>query len=447
LSNALSAVLIFGATGLGAWLLVRPAAWVGRRLGVVDHPDERRTKRRPIPTTGGFVIFAAIVGALLATLRIHGAVEPEVAGKLAVLAAGGAAVVVLGVLDDKLNLRPHVKLGVQIAIAVAMAAGGVGIDRMRFLFGPAIDVGWFGYPLTVFWFVGFMNAINLIDGLDGLASGIAAIAAAGLVAVGIINQNPFLYLMAAGMLGSTLGFLLHNFRRGNIYLGDAGSMVLGFFLAGGAIVGAYGDGASNALLVGAACMVVPAFDVVTSIVRRRRAQRGIMTADRSHIHHRLIRFGLHPKTAVVVLWGVTVFFSGQMLGFIAPHGILYIVTSYVVAALVANEIIKQHRKNVKTINSNLGRDLIELIGVGSEDADDADDGMSLHDMIVAQIRREVHHRKLERGQVDGPLEAVGAAGGDPAVAPGGDHPPTSAADGDGEEAEAPALEVDEARRG
>jgi len=451
LSSALSAILILGVTSLVSWLLTRPAAWLGLRLGLVDLPGRRRTKRRPIPTTGGLVVFSTIVASLFVTLRIHGSVEPEIAGKLAVLMAGGAAIVVLGMLDDKLSLRPRVKLGAQIVVAVAMAAGGVGIDRMRFLFGPAFDMGWFGYPLTVFWFVGFMNAINLIDGLDGLASGIAAIAAAGLVAVGIINQNPILYLMAAGMLGSTLGFLQHNFSRGDIYLGDAGSMVLGFFLAGGAIIGAYGDGASNALLVGAACMIVPAFDVVTSILRRRRAQRGIMTADRSHIHHRFIRFGLNPKMAVVLLWGVTVFFGGQMLGFIAPHGILYIVASYVVAAVVANEIVKQHRKNAKTINSNLGQDLVELIGVGSDDAEASADEMSLHELIVDQIRREVRHRKLTRGSDRPPAPAADARPGEcehDAVVRRPSLPQESAGAAGETPAEPvePALEADEARR-
>jgi UDP-GlcNAc:undecaprenyl-phosphate GlcNAc-1-phosphate transferase len=429
LSNALSAALIFGATALASWLLVRPAAWLGLRLGVVDLPDERRTKRRAIPTTGGLVVFCTIVGSLFVTLTIHGSVEPEISGKLMFLMAGGAAIVVLGMFDDKLNLRPQVKLGAQIVVAVAMAAGGVGIDRMRFLFGPAFDMGWFGYPLTVFWFVGFMNAINLIDGLDGLASGIAAIAAAGLVAVGIINQNPILYLMAAGILGSTLGFLQQNFSKGHIYLGDAGSMVLGFFLAGGAIIGAYGDGASNALLVGAACMVVPAFDVVTTIFRRRRSQRGIMTADSSHIHHRLIRFGLHPKMAVVLLWGVTVFFGGQMLGFIASHGILYVVVSYVVAALVVREIVKQHRKNVRTVNSNLGRDLAHLIGVGTDDGVEADDGeMSVRELIAAQVRREVHHRRLTRAKPRRPVSepTQDPAGVDASTA----QEPTPVLDGD-----------------
>lgn len=453
MTSALYAILIFGATGLVSWLLTRPAGWLGLRLGLVDLPGRRRTKRRPIPTTGGLVVFSAIVGSFFVTLRIHGSVEPEIAGKLAVLMAGGAAIVVLGMLDDKLSLRPQIKLGAQIAVAVAMAAGGVGIDRMRFLFGPALEIGWWGYPLTVFWFVGFMNAINLIDGLDGLAGGIAAIAASGLVAVGILNQNPILYLMAAGMLGGTLGFLERNFTKGNIYLGDAGSMVLGFFLAGGAIIGAYGDGASNALLVGTACMVVPAFDVVTTILRRRRTQRGIMTADRSHIHHRLIRFGLSPRMSVMVLWGVTVFFGGQMLGFIAPHGILYVVTSYLVAALVVSEILKQHRKNAKTINSNLGRDLIDLIGVGGdEEGEAAGEEMSLHELIVDQIRREVRHRRLTRRRERARVPVADSKPGErePDAIGGRTSLPqesTGAASGTPGEPVEPALEADEVRRG
>ena len=108
-----------------------------------------------------------------------------------------------------------------------MVAGGVGIEKIRFVGGQPHMLGWLTYPITVFWFVGFMNAVNLIDGLDGLASGIASIGAAALFAVGIINDNVLLSLMAAGILGSTVGFLLHNFREGNVYLGDAGSMTLG----------------------------------------------------------------------------------------------------------------------------------------------------------------------------------------------------------------------------
>ena len=232
MSGILCALGILVATGLVSWLLMRPATRLGLRLGLVDLPSTRRTRARPIPTTGGLVIFATTVAALVPAVRYCGQFESEVATKLAALIAGGAVIVFLGVLDDRLNLRPRIKLVVQIAVAVAMVYAGVGIERMRFLVGPTYELGWLTYPVTVFWFVGFMNAVNLVDGLDGLASGIAAIGAGALFVVGVFNENVLLYMMAASLLGSTLGFLLHNFREGNIYLGDAGSMLLGFFLAG-----------------------------------------------------------------------------------------------------------------------------------------------------------------------------------------------------------------------
>ena len=372
---------------------------MGLRLGLVDLPSTRRTRARPIPTTGGLVIFFTVLASLVGMLRICGYLAPEIALKLSALVTGSAVIVILGMLDDRLNLRPPVKLIVQVAVAVTMVSSGVGIERMRFLFGPTFELGWLKYPVTVFWFVAFMNAINLIDGLDGLAGGIAAIGAAGLFAVGILNENVLLYVVAASVLGSTLGFLTHNFREGNVYLGDAGSMLLGFLLAGGAVIGAYGDGASNALLVATACMAVPAFDVITTIIRREKTGSGVMTPDRSHTHHRLIRFGLSPRRTVVVLWCTTLFFGGQMLGFVAPHGLIYILASYVAAGVVANILVEQHRKNVKTIESDLKEELLYLIGSPSaRAASDTHPGMTLRELIVAQIRREARYRRIARDE-------------------------------------------------
>lgn len=399
--SVLFAVALIVATGVTSWLVMKPAARLGLRLGLVDLPSTRRTRARPIPTTGGLFVFAVFAASVIGSMWMCGGFEPEVGVKLSALMVGGVVIVILGMLDDRLNLRPIVKLIVQTAVAVTMVSAGARIEHLRFLFGPAHELRWLTYPVTVFWFLGCMNAINLVDGLDGLASGVAAIGALGLFAVGVINENPLLYMMAAGLLGSVAGFLLHNFREGNIYLGDAGSMVLGFFLAGGAVVGSYGDGASNALLVAGACMAVPAFDVVTTIVRRRRSHKGLMTPDRSHTHHRLIRFGLNPKMSVVVLWGVTFFFGGQMLGYIAPHGLVYILISYVVAALVANVVIDQHRKNTRTIRSDLKEELLYLVGhPDAFSAPDAHDGMTLRELIVAQIRREASYRRIRRSEGD-----------------------------------------------
>ncbi|MFH1502358.1 MAG: MraY family glycosyltransferase [Candidatus Eisenbacteria bacterium] len=417
------AFVVVGAATLASWLLTAPMARVGLRVGLVDLPSSRRTRARPIPTTGGIVIFLTLAASLALSLRFYGYASPEIATKLTALLLGGTAIVILGMVDDRVNLRPRVKLVVQLAVAIAVVSSGVAVDRIRFFFGPAFELGQLGGPLSVLWLVGCMNAVNLVDGLDGLASGIVSIGAVGLFAVGVINENPLLYMMAAGLLGSSLGFLVHNFRYGNVYLGDAGSMVLGFFLAGGAIVGAYADAASNAVLVAGACMAVPIFDVATTIMRRERAHRGVMTPDSSHTHHRLIRFGLSPRMAVIVLWGVTIFFGGQVLGLIATHGIIYMLGSYAVALVVGRIVLRQHRKNKRTIKSDLMDELQFLLGSRGTGEDQV--GMTLREIMVAQIRREALYRRLTREDAAAraalrlpadPPSADAAPGGEPATA-------------------------------
>ena len=392
-------LIILGSTAMLSWLLMEPIARLGLRVGLVDLPSSRRTRARPVPTTGGIVIFLTTAASLVFALRFYSYVSPNVAFRLSALLVGGTVIVILGMLDDRINLKPGVKLTVQIAVAIAMVASGVALERVHFFFGPAIELGWLSYPITVFWIVGFMNAFNLIDGLDGLAGGIAVIAASGLFVVGLMNNNPLLYMMIAGIFGSGIGFLVHNFREGNVYLGDAWSMGLGFFLAGGTVIGGRGDLASNAVLVVGACMVVPAFDVVTTIIRRSRSHGGVMTPDQSHIHHRLIRFGLNPKAAVILLWGVTVFFGWQMLGLVAPYGIIYLLGSYVVAIGVANLIMEQRRKNLRTLQSDLKDEMLYL--VGALDADEPERSASLREIVVAQIRREALYRRMARDEAAG----------------------------------------------
>ena len=392
-------LVILGSAATLSWLLMRPIARLGLKVGLVDLPSSRRTRARPVPTTGGIVIFLTTAASLLFALRFYSYVSPNVAFRLSALLVGGTVIVILGMLDDRINLKPGVKLTVQIAVAIAMVASGIALERIHFFFGPAIELGWLSYPITVFWIVGFMNAFNLIDGLDGLAGGIAVIAASGLFVVGLMNNNPLLYMMIAGIFGSGVGFLVHNFREGNVYLGDAGSMGLGFFLAGGTVIGGRGDLASNAVLVVGACMVVPAFDVVTTIIRRSRSHGGVMTPDQSHIHHRLIRFGLNPKAAVILLWGVTVFFGWQMLGLVAPYGIIYLLGSYVVAIGVANLIMEQRRKNLRTLQSDLKDEMLYL--VGALDADEPERSASLREIVVAQIRREALYRRMVRDEAAG----------------------------------------------
>jgi len=424
-----SLIILVGSAAV-SWLLTRPVARLGLKVGLVDLPSSRRTRARSVPTTGGIVIFFTTAASLVFALRFYSYVAPNIAGKLSALLAGATVIVVLGMIDDRANLKPGVKLAVQTIVAVAMVANGISLEKIRFFFGPTFELGWMSYPITVFWIVGFMNAFNLIDGLDGLAGGIAVIAAAGLYLVGLMNQNPLLYIMIAGIFGSSIGFLIHNFREGNVYLGDAGSMVLGFFLAGGAIIGGREDLASKATLVVAACMAVPAFDVLTTIARRRRSHGGVMTPDQSHVHHRLIRFGLNPKAAVILLWGVTLFFGWQMLGQVAPYGLFYTFGSYVVAIGVANVIMEQRRKNLRTLRSDLKEEMLYLVGL--RDADESARGDSLREIVVQQIRREALYRRMVREESVSTGGVVEAPGGN---APGESSGGTSAAGAPGADLE------------
>jgi len=401
-STTVCALLTAAVAGALAWLLVPPGARIGLKLGLADLPSSRRVRARAVPTTGGIVVFIAFAASTVAAVRFCAGAPPELGPKLSALLLGATAVVILGMADDRMNLKPLVKLIAQTVIAIAMVAAGVGIDHMRFVLGPTIDLGWLGYPLTVIWFLAFMNALNMIDGLDGLAGGIAAITAGGLFAVSVLDPNPVLFLMGAGLFGATTGFLVHNYGRGNVYLGDAGSMTLGFLLAGGAIIGAKQDAASTALLVAAACMTVPAFDVSTSMIRRWRKGQHIMVADRGHVHHRLIRFGLSPRHTVLVLWAATIFFGGQMLALVTSQGLLYIMLSYVALAIVGRILLGQRRKNLRTTERGMRDEFLYLIGTrDSVDEQENGDEPGLRDMIVEQIRREALFRRLERNDRDG----------------------------------------------
>ncbi|MEB3223932.1 MAG: MraY family glycosyltransferase [Candidatus Sericytochromatia bacterium] len=305
-------------TLLVAWLatdLLIP--WVTRlahHFGRVDTPDARKVHTVPIPRLGGIAIFAGFLVAVAAIELLEpGPVFPRT-GPFMGLLVGAAMIFMLGIADDLKPLPARFKLVVQIfAAAVAFWLG----VRIEVLSNPAGGVMilpmWVSMGLTVFWLVGITNTVNLIDGLDGLAGGVSLIAASTTAVIALQTKQPALALLALALVGSTVGFLRYNWNPAKIFMGDSGSLFLGFTLAAISVVGLLKVAATAAVLVPVLILGVPIFDTAFAIVRRALQRRPIFSPDRGHLHHRLLGLGFSQRRAVVVIYAFCLLLGGTAL--------------------------------------------------------------------------------------------------------------------------------------
>ncbi|OQX09282.1 MAG: hypothetical protein BWK76_22515 [Desulfobulbaceae bacterium A2] len=281
---------------------------VGTRFGALDLPGERKIHSRPIPRIGGAAIFLAFI---LTVALLYFTVHTEVTAQLTpdartlALAAGAVLCFATGVWDDFRGLPAWVKLLLQIGAATLAFCGGLSVERVAGLSG-VVELGLFSYPLTVLWFLAFINAINLIDGLDGLAGGVTLFAALVMVVLASMSAHYLAALLFAVLAGAILGFLRYNFHPATIFLGDGGSYFLGFTFAGVALYGSMKSQVGTALLIPMIAMGLPLFDTILSSLRRFLAGKRIFGADRDHIHHRLLALGLNTQRAVLLMYGVSV---------------------------------------------------------------------------------------------------------------------------------------------
>lgn len=273
------------------------------RCGVVDHPDgDRKTHSKPIPRVGGIglALSYALSFALLAFIPFPAwngvRLESQTAGAI----FGGALVIFLiGLLDDFLNIRAWQKFVAQIVAASFVFAAGTRIDIAKG--SPYEDA--LSFFVTVVWLVGCTNAFNLIDGLDGLASGVGLFATVTILIAGLMHKNTDLIILTLPLAGSLLGFLRYNFNPASIFLGDCGSLLIGFLLGCFAIEWSHKSATLLGLTAPMMALAVPLLDVSLSVARRFLRSRPVFGADRGHIHHRLIDKGLKPRQAALVAYG------------------------------------------------------------------------------------------------------------------------------------------------
>jgi UDP-GlcNAc:undecaprenyl-phosphate GlcNAc-1-phosphate transferase len=275
-----------------------------RHAGLFDRVDARKMHRSEIPRVGGvaIVISVALTMAILAVLAGPGVFTAGGRGLLVVL-GGGLAIHLLGLYDDVWQVRARWKFVTQIAIALAVYALGVRVTTLSLPFIGVVQLGTvIGLLFTVVWLVGITNAFNLIDGLDGLASGAALFALTTMFVVASANSRPSAALVILILAGATAGFLFYNFHPATIFLGDSGSLFLGFMLAGVGLLSAQKSSTVVAVAIPVVSLGLPVLDTVLAVFRRFLRRQPIFAADRGHIHHRLLGHGHSPRTVVLLLY-------------------------------------------------------------------------------------------------------------------------------------------------
>ena len=336
-----------------------------KSIGAVDRPNERKVSvRSSMPLMGGLAVGLGCSGGLLAAhlLSFGGGLSTQVAG----FAAGGAILVFVGAWDDRFTMPVLVKLVFQIAAAVIAVQVGFRVD---FFSDPITSTtfevpGWVLWPVSLLWIVGVTNAMNLIDGLDGLSSGIGAIIAATLTVICWQAGQWTGVVIGLALFGALIGYLPYNFPPARIFLGDTGSLLIGFGLALLALEG-YRKAAFLAFIVPVLALAIPLLDTGLSILRRLRSGRGVFSADRLHMHHRLLhREGSH-KSAVLMLYFLTGCFCMIAISFSQIDGWLALVY---LAAVIAVTI---------RLLRNLDAFSLEVqSGAPSADGEDGEDGES-----------------------------------------------------------------------
>lgn len=290
---------------------------LARRIGWLDVPkDKRRMHHRPIPLLGGLSIIAAFLLSILITTLILGQFSnyynPRIFALLRQILPGALLIAAVAFLDDRFNLPPLPRLGVQFVAAGIAVALGV---RIQFLSGSvrifgvyAFSLpGWLSILITLLWIVGMTNAMNWIDGLDGLAAGISTIASVTLLVLATLQGRPQLYvaILTAALAGGCLGLLPYNKNPAKIFMGDTGAMFLGYTLGIISIQGLFKFYTAITFAIPVLILALPIFDTASAIIRRLIEGKSPLAADRSHIHHKLIDMGLSQKQAVAFLYGVS----------------------------------------------------------------------------------------------------------------------------------------------
>lgn len=311
-------------------LLVPFIKKVAIHVGALDIPNERKVHNNPMPRLGGLAMFLGF----LFSYMLYG--EPS--STMNSILIGSFIIVLTGTVDDIKPLKSSVKFASQLVAAIIIALYGKLLIQDATVFGIYIDFGMLSYPITIFFILGCLNCINLIDGLDGLAAGISAIyfATIGIIAI-IMGKMGLDFVLTFIMLGSVLGFLVHNFHPATIFAGDSGSLFMGFMIAVIALLG-FKSVTLTSLIIPLLILAIPILDTIFAIIRRLLKGEKISKPDKKHSHHQLLSKNFSHRATVLIIYGIDILFAlasiiyvlhDQKIGYILYTILTIIVVTFV----------------------------------------------------------------------------------------------------------------------
>lgn len=313
-------------------------------VGALDIPNKRKVHTEPMPRLGGIgIYFGFLIGYML---------FGEPTSTMNAILIGSFVLLITGIIDDIKPLKASHKLIGQVMAALIVVLYGNLLLKDVSVFGFYFNFGIWSYPITLVFILGCINCLNLIDGLDGLAGGISSIF---FLTIGIIayfqGRIGLSVVITFIMLGSTLGFLVHNFHPAKIFMGDSGSMFLGFIISVITLLG-FKTIITSSIIIPLCILIVPILDTICAIIRRKIKGESIGTPDKSHFHHQLLRRNCSVRVAVLIIYLITALFSAvSIIWLLVDNEIGYIIYSILMFCLMIfvfrTDILFDHKKNRK----------------------------------------------------------------------------------------------------
>jgi UDP-GlcNAc:undecaprenyl-phosphate GlcNAc-1-phosphate transferase len=336
-------LLIVGVTMIFVTLFIPLVKRIAKHIGAIDIPNERKVHKNPIPRLGGLGIYA---GFLLGYILFG---HPSL--QMNSILIGSFIIIITGLCDDIKPIKPLPKLIGQIAAACILVFYGNIVLNNITVFGQDIEFGIFAYPITIMFVVACTNVINLIDGLDGLSGGISSIFYLSTIIICFFQERftGLEFTLALIMLGSTLGFLFHNFNPARIFAGDSGAMFMGYVISVISLLG-FKTTVMTSIFAPLAILAVPILDTLFAIIRRLINHKHIYDADKEHLHHQLLKMNFSHKMTVIIIYIITALFSAASILYTLKDNtdvfigrIIYIVLAIVVFIFVwKTDIIVKH---------------------------------------------------------------------------------------------------------